>query len=386
MQTLISAFIAFVGTCWIYPYVLNVARVKNIVDNPDARKLQRVPIPVLGGLTVAFGILFGLMAYNIFDNSLDYFPIITSLIIILIVGLVDDMISLSPRIRFIVEIALVLYIIRAAGCQINDFGGLWGIHQLPDIISIPLTVLACVGLINAINLIDGVDGYSSGYSIVSSLLFALMFYVTDNIPMMTFAIVVSASLVTFFFHNVFGKRTKMFIGDAGTLSLGIVFSTFGMSLLSANQSVGELPANLGLVPFTLAVLSVPLFDTVRVMSARMVRGKSPFHPDKTHLHHLFIELGFSHVGTSFTIVGTNLIVVLCWFIAYKCGASMDIQLYIVVALGIFITFIFYPFMKRQIRQNGSLYRFFNKFGQLTRIENKPLWSTIQQWVDRATIE
>lgn len=386
METLISALIAFACTSWIYPYILKVAKVKNIVDNPDARKLQRVPIPVLGGLTIAFGILIGLMTLYLFDKSANSFPIMAPLIIILIIGLIDDVISLSPRIRFIVEIALVLHIIKATGCQINDFGGLWGIHQIPDIISIPLTVLACVGLINAINLIDGVDGYSSGYSIVSSLLFALMFYAMGNIPMMAFAIVVSASLLTFFFHNVFGKRTKMFIGDAGTLSLGIVFTTFGMSLLSANQSVGELPANLGLVPFTLAVLSVPLFDTVRVMSARMVRGKSPFHPDKTHLHHLFIELGFSHVGTSFTIIGSNLIVVLCWFIAYRCDATIDIQLYIVVALSIFITFIFYPFMKRQIRQNGSLYRFFNKFGQITHVENKPLWRNIQQWIDKTTID
>lgn len=386
MQTLISAFIAFVGTCWIYPYVLKVARVKNIVDNPDARKLQRVPIPVLGGLTVAFGILFGLMAYNIFDNSLDYFPIITSLIIILIVGLVDDMISLSPRIRFVVEIVLVLYIIKTTGFQINDFGGLWGIHQMPDVVSIPLTVLACVGLINAINLIDGVDGYSSGYCIVSSLLFAVMFYTIGNIQMMSLAILVASSLFTFFFHNVFGKHTKMFIGDAGTLSLGIVFSFYGMSLLSADQSIGELSSNLGLVPFTLAVLCVPLFDTVRVMSARIVRGKSPFHPDKTHLHHLFIELGFSHIGTSATIISTNFFIVLCWFIAYKCGASIDIQLYLVISLGVFITFIFYPFMKRQIQKKGFLYCFFSKFGQLTHIDTKPYWNTIQKWVDKTTIE
>lgn len=386
MQTLISALIAFVCTNMVFPYILKVAKVKNIVDNPDARKLQRVPIPVLGGLTVAFGILFGLMSYNVFDNFADSFHIMASLVIILIVGLIDDMISLSPRIRFIVEIILVLYLIKTTGCQINDFGGLWGIHHLPDVVSIPLTVLACVGLINAINLIDGVDGYSSGYSIVSSLLFAIMFYFVDNIPMMTFAIVVSSSLLTFFFHNVFGKHTKMFIGDAGTLSLGVVFSAFGMSLLSADQTVGSLPANLGLVPFTLAVLSVPLFDTVRVMSARIVRGKSPFHPDKTHLHHLFIELGFSHIGTSFTIIGINIFVVLCWFMAYKCGASIDIQLYMVVALGVFITFVFYPYMKRQIYKNSPLYCLFNKFGTITHVETKPFWRRLQQWVDKTTVD
>ena len=374
--------IALFCTWWIHPYILKVAITKNIVDNPDARKLQRVPVPVLGGLNVVFGVLTGVMAFNLFGNFYDLFPVFASIIIILIIGLMDDMISLTPRVRFVVEIILVLFLIFTTGYQINDFHGLWGLQEVPLYLSVPLTVVASVGIINAINLIDGVDGYSSGYSIVSCALFGVMFYALDNIRMVTLAAIVATSLIPFFFHNVFGKHSKMFIGDAGTLSLGIVFSMFVATILSVTPGGKPVDPNMGLVPFTLAVLCVPVFDTLRVMSARIYRGKSPFHPDKTHLHHLFIELGFSHIGTTISIITANLLVVLCWFVAYRCGLSVDVQLYIVIALGIGITFIFYPFTKRQIQKDTAYYRALHRLGEATQIKRTGFWLFLQKWVDK----
>ena len=382
LQVLLPAMIALFCTWWIHPYILKVAITKNIVDNPDARKLQRVPVPVLGGLNVVFGVLTGVMAFNLFGNFYDLFPVFASIIIILIIGLMDDMISLTPRVRFVVEIILVLFLIFTTGYQINDFHGLWGLQEVPLYLSVPLTVVASVGIINAINLIDGVDGYSSGYSIVSCALFGVMFYALDNIRMVTLAAIVATSLIPFFFHNVFGKHSKMFIGDAGTLSLGIVFSMFVATILSVSPGGKPVDPNMGLVPFTLAVLCVPVFDTLRVMSARIYRGKSPFHPDKTHLHHLFIELGFSHIGTTISIITANLLVVLCWFVAYRCGLSVDVQLYIVIALGIGITFIFYPFTKRQIQKNTAYYRVLHRLGEATQIKRTGFWLFLQKWVDK----
>lgn len=383
---LIPVLIAFTCTSWIHPYVLKMAKEKNIVDNPDARKLQRVPIPILGGLIVVFGILSGLMAVNLSGDFFDLFPVFASIIIILIVGLMDDMISLSPKVRFIVEIILVLYLISTTGWQLNDFHGLWGLEVIPNYISVPLTVFACVGIINAINLIDGVDGYSSGYSIVSCSLFGVMFYELGNIRMVALAAIVAASLLPFFLHNVFGKRSKMFIGDAGTLPLGIIFSTFVITILSANLHIEITQVNLGLIPFTLAVLCVPVFDTLRVMSTRIVRGKSPFSPDKTHLHHLFIELGYSHIGTTLSIIAMNLFVVLCWFFTYKWGLSIDMQLYIVITLGAFVTFIFYPFIKRQIRKKSSIYYSIRIIAKHTHVERKGFWLFAQELADKSISE
>ena len=386
LHIIIPAIVAFVCTCWIRPYILKIAKVKNIVDNPDARKLQRVPVPLLGGLTVVFGILSGLMCYNVFGDFSDMFPVFAAIIIILIVGLMDDMISLSARVRFIVEIILVVYLAHTTGIQLNDFHGLWGIQVIPSYISLPLTVFAAVGIINAINLIDGVDGYSSAYSVVSCMLFGVMFYYLDNIRMVALAAIVAASLLPFFLHNVFGKKSKMYIGDAGTLSLGIIFSTFVMTILFDGTNPIKIQSNLGLIPFTLAVLCIPVFDTLRVMSVRIARGKSPFSPDKTHLHHLFIELGYSHIGTTLSIIGINLTVVLCWFIAYKCGVSINTQLYIVLALGIFMTFILYPFTKVQIRNNTEIYRWLNKIGKLSHHEGNGFWLFAQKLADKTAEE
>ncbi len=380
------ALISLFCTCWIRPYILKVAIAKNIVDNPDTRKLQRVPIPVLGGLTVIFGVLTGIMAFNLLGNFYDIFPVFASIIIILIVGLLDDMISLLPKVRFIIEIFLVLFLIRTTGYQINDFHGLWGLQVISNYISIPLTVFACVGIINAINLIDGVDGYSSGYSIVSCFLFGVMFYLLGNIRMVALAAIVATSLFPFFVHNVFGKKSKMFIGDAGTLSLGIIFSVFVITILSTSSDETIIDVNLGLIPFTLAVLCVPVFDTLRVMSARMIQGKSPFSPDKTHLHHLFIELGYSHIGTTLSIIGINLFVVLCWFCTYKFGMSIDMQLYMVIALGFLVTFIFYPFVKKQIKKESSIYHILHKVGKATHIQRKGFWLFIQQLADRTSYD
>ena len=383
LQVLTSALIALYCTCWIHPYVLKVAKSKNIVDNPDARKLQRVPVPIMGGLTVVFGVLSGIMGYRLFGGDFDLFPVFACIFIILIMGLMDDIISLSPKVRFVVEILLVLYLICTTGYQLNDFHGLWGLYGIPAPVSVPLTVFACVGIINSINLIDGVDGYSSGYSIVSSALFGLVFYHLGNLQMVVLAAVVAASLLPFFLHNVFGKESKMFIGDAGTLSLGIIFSVFVITLLSTPSASLPVDGSLGLVPFTLAVLCVPVFDTLRVMSSRLLKGKSPFNPDKTHLHHLYIELGFSHIGTALSIIGTNLLVVLCWYVSYRLGATVDVQLYVVVLMGLLVTFVFYGFVKSQIRKGTSLYHSLSKIGTSTHFKRKGFWHLMQRWADKS---
>ena len=340
LKILLSALIAFVGTSWIHPYILKIAKNKNIVDNPDARKLQRVPVPVLGGISVVFGILVGSVCFYLYGDLNGLLPILVAMTVIMVVGMIDDIISLSPRIRFAIEILLVLALIYTANTQINDFNGLWGLTIIPRWISIPLTIFACVGIINAINLIDGVDGYSSGYCAVACTLFGVMFYKIGYTDMTALAAMVAGALIPFFLHNVFGSRSKMFIGDSGTLALGVILSSFVATLLSAETNTSELNPNLGLIPFTLAVMCIPVFDTLRVMSLRIVRKQSPFHPDKTHLHHLFIDLGFSHIGTTISIISINLLVVALWFVSYKLGASIDLQLYIVIALGLLITFVF----------------------------------------------
>lgn len=380
---LIPALFAFLGTLWIHPKVLKIALLKNLVDNPDARKLQRKPVPVMGGIAVFFGITLGLCCSQAIFNSASTFMLISAMLVMLYTGTIDDIIDLSPTIRFIIEILVIVWLMYASNSSINCFWGLWGVSTIPQWISYPLTVFAAVGIINAINLIDGVNGLSSGFCFMSSVFFAIFFYTTGSQTMTTLAMSAAGAIVPFFLHNVFGKSTKMFIGDGGTLVIGTMMAMFVISILGKNPGCIRIAASgAGLIPFTLAVLSMPVFDTVRVMSTRILNKKSPFHPDKTHLHHMFIDLGFSHIGTTVSILSLNFLIVATWFVSYKLGASIDLQLYIVAGLSLLFTFGLYGYAKRQLERNSSSLKIFKSIANVLQIEKKGIWNKVQHVIDK----
>jgi UDP-N-acetylmuramyl pentapeptide phosphotransferase/UDP-N-acetylglucosamine-1-phosphate transferase len=266
--------------------------------------------------------------------------------------------------------------------SLNDFQGLWGVGEVSLWVSIPLTIVAAVGIINAINLVDGVDGLSSGYCIMASVMFGVFFYYAGSYLFLLLCLLSIGALLPFFFHNVFGKRSKMFIGDGGSLMMGVVMSTYVVMAISSGGEGEEFAhKGFGVVPFTLAVMCVPVFDTMRVMVMRIIRKTSPFHPDKTHLHHLFIELGFSHFGTTVSELVLNSLVVTAWYVTYKLGASIDVQFYVVMGVGLLLTAGFYKFMKlNQARQNG-VYRMVKRLGRATYFEECRCWKKMQQIVD-----
>ena len=368
----------------IYPFVLRYAIRHNIVDNPNARKLQRTPVPVLGGVAVFTGVLPTVVATGIFFNDFLTTAVnLCSITVMLAIGVWDDRRDISATFRFIVEILVVFLMMLAAGCSIDDFHGLWGIHGVPWFISWPLSIIAGVGIINAINLIDGVNGYSSGYGIISCFLFAVFFFHCGMVTLACLALIGAGALIPFFLHNVFGGKSKMFIGDGGTLMMGTAIAFFVASCLSSGSPTRNLEEqNFGLIAFTLAVLNIPVFDTLRVMSVRIARGLSPFHPDKTHLHHLFIDMGFSHSGTTMAILSMNILTVAIWFLSWKLGASINLQTYIVVALGILDTFVFYKFMRMQAARDSGIYRFMLRLGKHSHIGHTRFWTFMRDMVDR----
>lgn len=379
--------VSLCATWWIFKKVLNIAKLKNIVDNPDARKLQRVPVPVLGGIAVFFGMIVAFATAGVIYNVSDMFAMICVMSIMLYVGTMDDIIGLTPKTRFLVEILVVLLLIYCNDYSINNFHGLWGIYEIPDWIAVPLTVFACVGIINAINLIDGVNGLSSGYCIMACLVFGSTFLWAGDVNRATLAIISVGALIPFFCHNVFGKASKMFIGDGGTLLMGTVMSAFVINALKSDSLLASVtPDNMGVIPFTLAVLVIPVFDTLRVMSARIIRGTSPFNPDKTHLHHLLFDLHFSHVGTTGTELLANLLVIASWFVSYKLGASIDLQLYIVILMGLLITFAFYRFARTQERKQTKTYHLLRKIGDWTHVGHTRWFEGFRDFLDKGVKE
>lgn len=389
--TLVSFIVSMVS----YPVLLRFAKRHGIVDNPGSRKLHREPVPVMGGVAVYVGIMAALLVAIVLGHYDFPMTTIIGMTTMLAVGVWDDVRDIPAILRFIVELVLVWGMMSWTNVYIDNFHGLWNISDITMYVSLPLSLVASVGIINAVNLIDGVDGYCSGFGIMASFLFAALFFHADVVPLGIMALTCGAALIPFFLHNVFGRTSKMFIGDGGTLMLGVVMSVFVFASLSSTSRCSELESEgIGLVAFTMAVLSVPVFDTLRVMCTRIVRGVSPFHPDKTHLHHLFIIAGFSHVGTSFSCLLLDLLVVAAWYVSFVCGASVTLQFYIVVSLGFIFTFGLYWFISRQReggtadangnREGTALYKSFIRLGRRTHLEGNGIWKVIRAAVDKAS--
>ena len=331
--------------------VLKYAKRHNIYDNPEARKLQRKPIPVLGGLVVFLGAIAGSLCYWYKYDCSALIPIQIAMLIMLVLGGWDDIKKLSPTLRFVFEFAIVVALIFINGYPINDLQGLWGVHEISPWVAWPLTIFGCVGIINAINMIDGIDGLSSGICIMVFGFYGTIFFYSHDFVHAALAVALVGALIPFFIMNVFGERSKMFIGDAGTMMLGIVLCDMVMTMLTKDSMCAKhtYSTSFCLIAYALAVLAIPVFDTVRVMLGRIYRGESPFYPDKTHLHHAFIDYGFHHLETALLEILLNMMIVGFWWLLYKSHLSKQWQLYGVIMAGITVCFGLYWMLGRRKR-------------------------------------
>ena len=334
--------IALLMSWLIYPPVFRIAVEKNLVDRPNARKLQKRPVPVMGGIVVFFGIVVALCFFKTTVNYVNLFSTVCAMMVMLYVGTIDDIIDIRAWVKFVIEILLCLLIIYGTRNLMMDFQGLFEIVRMPVVAALPLTVVGMVGIVNAVNMIDGVDGLCSGMGILIFSILGLFLFLCHEYSYCALAVVCAGALIPFFIHNVFGRSTKMFIGDGGALMIGIAVSSLVIQILngrglSYTGFVDDFD-RLGLVPMCLSVLSVPVFDTIRVMAVRISRHIPPFAPDRSHLHHHLIDdAGLSHIRTSMTEIGLQLLTFVIWLVSYLCGASVTLQFLIVCFLGISMT-------------------------------------------------
>lgn len=362
----------------VYNPILRFAKRRKLYDNPEERKLQRKPIPVMGGFVVFLGAMAGSLSYWFQYHSWSIIPIQVAMLLMLIIGAWDDIKGLSPMLRFVIEIAIVVALALVNGYPINDLHGLWGVHGISPWIAWPLTVIGCVGIINAINMIDGIDGLSSGICIMAFGFYSWFFFRAHDFVRAALGVSIVGALIPFFIMNVFGKRSKMFIGDAGTMMLGIALCDMVMAMLTKDSACAKRFDDTGLclIAYAYAVLAIPVCDTVRVMFGRISRGESPFHPDKTHLHHAFIDYGFHHLETSLLEIILNMLVLLTFGIFVRSFLPMKWQLYGVVAASIAICFGLYWMLGRRKRIANRIKELYgitmDKFEELSDEERKQL--------------
>ena len=382
---LLTSVASMMMTFWIYFKILAIAKEKNLVDNPDARKLQKRPIPVMGGIAVFFGVISGtLLASCIWDCD-SVLPILLAMSMMLYIGAIDDIIDLTPRNRIIIEVLAILGIIFSDGACIDSLHGLWGIESYSWWIGVPLTVFAGVGIINAMNMIDGVNGLSSGLCITFSFMFGIAMYRAHDYPNAMLAFVFAGALVPFLIHNVLGKTSKMFIGDAGTMTMGILMTWYVIQMLRHDHNSQWMDyvekQQLNLVALTLAILAVPIGETLRVMFRRIMKGYSPFKADKTHLHHMLLNYSGSHSITSLIEIGIAIFIVIIWAIAFKTGCSINAQFYIVFAAAAILVWGTYAYLSFQNKRNSTIAYRIRRHLTMLRQGDKEWWSKLQKLID-----
>lgn len=398
VQTVVPVLVSMIAVRWVFFKILRIAKEKEIVDNPEARKLQKEPVPVLGGMAVLFGVLCGLLVgcclmgtdgTTVFKHQ-DIWQIMGSLLPILLgmgimayIGVVDDIIGVKASHRIVIEALTILGIIYGSGACTDNLHGLWGIYQISWTIAVPLTVFGGVAIINAINMVDGVNGLSSGLCIIYCGAFGVAFVRSSDWVNAILAFSMVGALLPFFIHNLYGKNSRMFIGDAGTMVMGILMTWFVITVLRTDTFIGwnKYKQVMCLVAMCLSIMSVPLADMARVTVMRVVHGKSPFAPDKTHLHHALIAAGMSHSFTTLVEILLDMLVIGIFVMGFKLKLSITNQLYLVCIAGAALIWGAYAFLNYHTTRKTRTYERLKSFSVQAQLKNKNWWNRFQTWLD-----
>jgi UDP-GlcNAc:undecaprenyl-phosphate/decaprenyl-phosphate GlcNAc-1-phosphate transferase len=341
--------LAFTVTYVVIPSINTVSKAKHLFDKPEARKSHTSEIPTLGGVAVFLGMVLPLafLGGPTFEHQLKF--ILIGLLILFFVGIKDDLLVISPRTKLIAEIIAISIVAILGDIRVTSFHGLMGIDLLPYYLSILFTIFVFIVIINGFNLIDGIDGLSAGVGILSAVSLGFWFLLIRDHSFAGFCFAVAGALLAFFRFNVFGKTNKIFLGDTGSLVLGLSISILIVRFLESSLtgtivSREDFPAP----TLAIAILIIPLMDTLRVFTLRLLVGKSPFKPDRFHTHHKFLLLGFSHLKTTLIILGFNLGIIIFSVLLSDLGNIK--MLYVIIPATLALTSIPGLFFRYRVRK------------------------------------
>ncbi|MDR0384932.1 MAG: undecaprenyl/decaprenyl-phosphate alpha-N-acetylglucosaminyl 1-phosphate transferase [Prevotellaceae bacterium] len=304
---IISFLAALIVGFFSIPKVIKVAIKKDLVAKPNHRTSHTGRIPNVGGISIFISFILALLITSDFgQNNKIQFLIFTTLVLFF-VGLYDDIMIISARRKLMGELFGIAAMIFMGNIRLTNLHGFFGVHEITYLASVLLTFFVTVVIINAINLIDGIDGLASGVGMIVSLFFGIYFTLIGDEQLSIVAFGLFGALVPFFIYNVFAKRGKIFMGDAGALVLGVVLAALTISFNEANICETS-PYHVFNAPVvSLCILVLPMFDTIRVFTIRICHKKSPFSPDKNHLHHMFLALGYNHKQATGILLFINVI-------------------------------------------------------------------------------
>lgn len=290
------------------PIIIRVAKAKGFVVRPNKRMSHTGEVPNVGGLNICFSFMLTYMLFEFNQMSQSQFFLI-GLFAIMSVGFIDDVLVLTPMAKLFGETLAGLALIGFADLRITHLHGLFGITEIGIIPSYLVSLLILIAIINAVNLIDGIDGLASGLGILYCLFFAAYFGLVGDKSWSILGICMIGALAVFFIYNVFGHREKIFMGDSGSLLLGYLLTAFVFHFCEIN-AYHEVPEALHMnaaPAVAICVLTVPIFDTIRVSLTRLKQHRSPFLPDKNHIHHLLLRTGLNHIQTTCVLLTTSVV-------------------------------------------------------------------------------
>lgn len=304
---------SFLITYLAIPTIIKISRRKNLMDEPGARSSHLRKIPNLGGIAVFFslGVCAPIFAYELFDR---YKFLFASFIILFFVGVMDDIMVLRAYKKLLAQILVSALMVICSDVRIRSLFGLFGIYEINYYISVLFSIFTFIILINAFNLIDGIDGLAGSYTIVTSALFGISFFRLGdhNDPLVILCGIIIAASLGFLIYNLSNKRsTKIFMGDTGSMILGFLLAFTGISFIEIFiAKKDEVFYHLQSAPvIAVAILILPIIDTITVIITRIYHGKSIMSPDKNHIHHKLLNLGLTHKRSTAYIIAYFLLIV-----------------------------------------------------------------------------
>ena len=332
----------FIVTFYLIPKVLWVSKEKNLTAAVVGRSSHTVETPSFGG--VAFFITLILVLSLIQSMRLSYVGnhLIAAITVLFMVGLKDDLVVSTARVKLFGQITATCFIIFSPELHLASLEGFWGIYEIPEAVGLLVKAVLVIALINAYNLIDGIDGLASMVGIVISACFALVFYSTNQPFYALVSISLTGILSAFLRFNFSRGQRKIFMGDSGSLVIGLVLAFLGIRILVMEPFLplireGHEPANRLL--FLACVLFIPIFDTLRVIIIRKLNGISPFSPDRNHCHHVLLDLGYSHKKASFFLATLNFLIIATYLYFSTTLSNLWLSLFVMgIYAGVFLMF------------------------------------------------
>ncbi|MBX2931639.1 MAG: undecaprenyl/decaprenyl-phosphate alpha-N-acetylglucosaminyl 1-phosphate transferase [Chitinophagaceae bacterium] len=349
-QIIIGFVLSFAVGFYAVPVIITVAKQKQLYDIPDERKIHTAPISSLGGLAIFVAFMTGLLISintNTLIQGFQYY--IAAFMVIFFFGIKDDILVLSPIKKVMGQMIVACILVFKANLVLTNMHGFLGIHAITYTSGCLLTIFTVVVIMNAYNLIDGVDGLAGTISVVTTTAFGIYFLINNDIFYSVLAFTFTASVLSFLIYNY--SPAKIFMGDTGAMLSGAVNAILVVHFISTAKAAPILPLEAA-PAMGFGILLMPLLDTLRVFSLRMIHGRSPFFPDKNHLHHFLLERGFTHTQVTLIIATCSILFMLLTYFLLPIGVTWVILTQIVI----FFTFIYAIYLSRPNRNKLATMR------------------------------